>query len=90
MKKRSYPLVPQTVELQDGQVRDIVVHGQKGNLKLRVGYSAGELLIDDPAKSNRKPTRLGFAPSWKNGQRYAVETCADGQLKDLDILIVSQ
>jgi hypothetical protein len=90
VKKRSYPLVPQTVELQDGQVRDIVVHGQKGNLKLRVGYSAGELLIEDPAKSNPKPTRLGFERSWKDGQRYAVETCADGQLKDLDILIVSQ
>jgi len=90
MKKRSYPLVPQTIVLKDGQVRDVVVRGQKGNLKIRVSYSAGEFLIDDLPNRHRRPTRLEFTPGWKNGQQYAVATCGNGLLKDLDIMIMSQ
>ncbi|MEJ2660817.1 MAG: hypothetical protein P8Z73_08860 [Desulfobacteraceae bacterium] len=90
MKKRSYPLVPQTIVLKDGQVRDVVVRGQKGNLKIRVSYSAGEFLIDDIPNRHRRPTRLEFTPGWKNGQQYAVATCGNGLLKDLDIMIMSQ
>jgi hypothetical protein len=90
VKKSSSPLVPQTIQLRDGQVRDVVMRGRKGNLKIRVGYSAGELLIDDIPNHHSSPTRLGFVPGWKDGQRYAVETCGNGLLKDLDLMVVSQ
>ncbi len=90
VKKSSSPLVPQTIQLRDGQVRDVVMRGRKGNLKIRVGYSAGELLIDDMPNNHSSPTRLGFVPGWKDGQKYAVESCGNGLLKDLDLMIVSQ
>jgi hypothetical protein len=89
-EKRSCPMEPQTIVLRDGQTRDIFVRGRKGKLKIRVGYVGGELLIDDVPGKNRRCTRLGYVPGWKDGRVYAVAASGNGRLKDLDILIISQ
>lgn len=90
VKKRSYSLDPQTIDLVEGESRDIVMGGRKGKLKVRVSYIDGELLIDDVPGNNRRSTRLGFTPGWKDGQEYAIASSGNGLLKDLDVLVVSQ
>lgn len=90
VKKRSYPLVPQAIELQDGQVRNLVMRGHDANLKIQLSYRGGELLINDVPGDGRTATRVDFIPGWKNGQQYAIEASGNRLLKNLDILIVSQ
>jgi hypothetical protein len=90
VKNRSYPLDPQTFDLSDGESRDIVLAGRNGRLKVSVCYINGELLIDDVPGKNRRSTRLGFVPGWKDGQGYAVASSGNGLLKDLDIVVMSQ
>jgi hypothetical protein len=90
VKKRSYPLDPQTFELSDGESRDIVLAGRNGRLKIRVSYINGELLIDDVPGKSRRSTRLGYVPGWKDGQGYAVAASGNGLLKDLDIVVMSR
>lgn len=90
LKKRSYPLDPQTLDLSDGESRDIVMGGRNGKLKVRVSYINGELLIDDVPGKSRRSTRLGFVPGWNEGQGYAVAASGNGLLRDLDIVVLSQ
>jgi hypothetical protein len=90
VKKRSYPLDPQTLDLSDGESRDIVMGGRNGKLKVRVSYINGELLIDDVPGKSRRSTRLGFVPGWNEGQGYAVAASGNGLLRDLDIVVLSQ
>lgn len=90
VKKHSYPLVPQTVYLREGQSRHVVLRGRNGNLKVQLRYVHGELLIDDSPGKGRKGTRLGFVPEWKNGQAYAIKSSSSRVLEDLDVLILSQ
>ncbi len=90
VKKHSYPLAPQTVYLRDGQTRSVIMRGSNRNLKVRLGYIGGELLIDDSAGKGPKGTRLGFVPQWKSGQPYAIKSTGNRALEDLDVLIQSQ
>lgn len=90
VKKHSYPLAPQTVFLRDGQTRTVVMRGSNRNLKVRLSYIGGELLIDDSAVKGPKGTRLGFVPQWKSGQPYAIKSTGNRALEDLDVLIQSQ
>jgi len=90
VKKRSHPLVPQTIDLHDGQTRSVVIRSQNGHMKIQVSYLNGELLIDDTPGRGRSHTRLGFVPGWKNGQPYVIETSGNRLLEDLDLLVVSQ
>jgi hypothetical protein len=90
VKKRSYPLDPQTLDLSDGEIRDIAMGGRNGKLKVRVSYINGELLIDDVPGKSRRSTRLEFVPGWNEGQGYAVAASGNGLLRDLDIVVLSQ
>ncbi len=90
MKKHRYPLVPQTIDLRNGQIRNVIMRSRNGNLKIQVSYLGGELLIDDTPGNGRKGTRLGFIPGWKNGQSYAIESSGNHLLEDLDVFILSQ
>ena len=90
MKKHSDPLIPQTIDLSDGESLDVVMHGKKGKVKIRVSYADGELRIDDIPGKSRRCTRLGFVPGWEEGQQYAVAASGNGLLQDLDILVLSQ
>lgn len=89
-KKHGYALFPQTVDLRDGQIRNIIIRSHKGNLKIQVSYRGGELLIDDTPGRGRKQTRLGFSPGWKNGQAYLIKTSENHLLEDLDLFVVSK
>jgi len=90
VNKHRYPLVPQTIDLRNGQIRNVIMRSRNGNLKIQVSYLGGELLIDETPGSGRNSTRLGFVPGWKNGQTYAIKSRAKRLLEDLDIFIVSQ
>ena len=90
MKKHRDQLVPLTIDLRDGQIRNVIMRSRNGNLKIQVSYLGGELLIDDTPGNGRKGTRLGFVPGWKNGQNYVIESSGNRLLEDLDVFIVSQ
>jgi hypothetical protein len=90
MKKHRDQLVPLTIDLRDGQIRNVIMRSRNGNLKIQVSYLGGELLIDDTPGNGRKGTRLGFVPGWKNGQNYVIESSGSRLLEDLDVFIVSQ
>jgi hypothetical protein len=90
VNKHRYPLVPQTIVLRNGQIRNVIMRSRNGNLKIQVCYLGGELLIDDTPGNGRKGTRLGFVPGWKSGQSYVIESRANRLLEDLDVFIVSQ
>ena len=90
VKKHRYPLVPQTIDLRNGQIRNVIMRSRNGNLKIQVSYLGGELLIDDTPGNDRKGTRLGYIPGWKNGQSYVIESSGKRLLEDLNIFIVSR
>jgi len=90
VKKSSYPLVAQTIELSDGEIRNVIVRSKRGNLKIRVSYMDGELLINDTPGHDGEGTRLGFTPTWKEGQGYVIEASTGRRMENIDMLIVSQ
>ncbi len=90
VKNRSYPVEPQTIEVRDGEQRHVFVRTKRGNLKVLVSYVDGELLINDRPNQGHSGTRLGYMPTWKDGQGYVIKAAAGLMLEDLDILIESQ
>jgi hypothetical protein len=87
---KSYPLLPQSVVLNQGDTRSLTLKGKQGTVKLQISYQEGELQIDDhPGKKGHK-TRLSYDSNWKTGFTYRVEEIDREQLEDLDILVLAK
>jgi hypothetical protein len=83
-------LVPQSIELNEGEVRTITLRGERGAVKIQVSYLGGEIQIDDRPGKNARRARLGYDPGWKSGRKYRVEDTDLAQLEDLDILVMAK
>lgn len=90
VRKRSYPLVPVTIQLAHGQHRDIVMRGRNGNLLVRVRYSGGQVLIDEMPGRDSGPTRLDFVPGWHHGQPYLLKNSDSGLLQNVDMIVTAK
>jgi hypothetical protein len=82
-------LESQSIDLSHGQVRNVTIRSRHGNLKIRISYLYGEVLIDDAPGRGKNKTRLGFVPEWKVGQPYTIEASEHRKMEDLDIFILS-
>jgi hypothetical protein len=89
VKRHSYPLESQTFKMRNGLTRYVTVN-KRGNLKLRIIYGNGELLISDSHAHGSEGTLLSFIPTWKDGQRYFIEAVAGSRIENLEILIEPQ
>lgn len=89
INKKGIPLESQSIDLSHGQVRNVTIRSRHGNLKIRISYLNGEVLIDDTPGRGQNKTRLGFVPEWKAGQPYTIEASEHRKMEDLDIFILS-
>jgi len=87
---KAHRLVPQSILLNEGDVRTITLRGERGTVKLQVSYLDGEIQIDDRPGKNGKVTRLGYEPGWRSGLKYRVEEADLARLEDLDILVLAK
>jgi len=90
VNRHSYPLQPQTIEMRAGQARTVVVRSRHGNLKVRLSYVSGELLLNDTPGHHRKGTRIAHAAGWQSGKRYHIKASEGRLLEDLDMLVVAE
>ena len=90
VKMHSDPLIPQSIVLKEGEVRNIVMRGRNNALRIQVSYLKGELLIDDTPGRGKEHTGLGFKPGWKAGQSYTVRHSNNHLLEDLNIVVTAQ
>jgi len=91
VKGRPAPLVPQSIELRDGEARTLVLQGATGKVQVRVSYQGGEVAIEDrPGKGKGKAgTRLGFGPRWQDGSPYRIEATGNRLVEDLDVSVLA-
>jgi hypothetical protein len=87
---KAHRLVPQSIELKEGDVRTITLRGERGGVKIQVSYLGGEIQIDDqPGKKGRK-TKFGYDPDWRSGRTYRVESTDRNRLEGLDVLVLAK
>jgi len=90
LRGKTHRLIPQSVDLNSGEVRTITLQGKKGAVKLQVSYLGGEIQIDDrPGKKGHK-TKFGFDPGWRSGRTYRVEDTDRNRLEGLDVLVLAK
>ena len=90
LKMHRDPLIPKSIVLKEGEVRNVVMRSRNGALEIQVSYMKGELLINDTPGRGKEHTRLGFKPGWKAGQSYSVRRSHNHLLEDLDIVVTAQ
>ena len=87
---KAHRLVPQSIELKEGDVRTITLRGARGGVKIQVSYLGGEIHIDDRLGKKGHKTKLIYDPGWRSGRTYRVEDTDHKQLEGLDILVMAK
>ncbi|HKI51831.1 MAG TPA: hypothetical protein VJ995_07135 [Geothermobacteraceae bacterium] len=87
---KAHRLVPQSIELKEGEVRSITLRGARGGVKIQVSYLGGEIQIDDRSGKKGHKTKLGYDPGWRSGRTYRVEDTDHNRLEGLDVLIIAK
>jgi len=88
-KGRPAPIAPQSIELQAGEARTLVLRGPVGKVEVRVSYEGGEVAIDDRPGKGKATTRLGFGPRWRDGSPYRIEATANRLVEGLDVSVLA-
>jgi hypothetical protein len=89
IKGKHCQLTPQTIDLREGETRNIALQGPLGKVNVRVSYQGGEIALDDHPGKGKSDTRLSFSPEWRGGSTYRVKATESRLIEDLDISVLA-